>query len=43
MTETPWATDSVKVSLAVLGKIKIDDHIDRLDVNSSGEQVWTYV
>ena len=30
----------MKVRLCVLGEVKVDDHIDSLNVNASGEQVW---
>lgn len=39
MTETPRTTNSVKVGLGVLRKVKVDDNIDRLNVNATREEV----
>mmetsp|Transcript_25940 Transcript_25940/g.55518 ORF Transcript_25940/g.55518 Transcript_25940/m.55518 type:complete len:178 (+) Transcript_25940:1998-2531(+) len=39
MSEASRTTDSVKVSLTILREIKIDYHVDRLDVNTPGEQI----
>jgi len=33
------AADAVEVSLAVLGKVKVDDDVDGLDVDAAGEEV----
>lgn len=33
------ATHSVQVGLGVLGEVKIDDHVDGLDVDAPGEEV----
>ena len=32
-------TNPVKISFSHLGEIKVDDNIDRLDVNTSGEEI----
>lgn len=37
MAETSGTTNSMEVSFAVLGKIKVDNHVDGLNVDSSGE------
>lgn len=39
VTEAARATNSVQVCLSVLGEVKVDHHIDRLDINTTGEQV----
>jgi hypothetical protein len=40
VTKPTGATDPVKVGLAVFGEVKIDDNIHRLNVDSSGKQVY---
>ncbi len=40
VAETSRTTNSVKVGLRVLWEIKIDYHIDRLNVNTSSKQVY---
>lgn len=42
VAETSGTTNSVKVGLTVLWEIKIDHHIDRLNVNTSSKQVRGY-
>lgn len=37
--EPPGAADAVQVRLGVLGEVEIDHHVDRLDVDTAGEQV----
>lgn len=39
--EAARTTNAVGVRLAVLGKIKVDDDVDGLDVDSAGEKVGT--
>ena len=41
VTETTRAAYSVQVGLGGLGEIKVDDHIDCLDVDTSGQKVWS--
>lgn len=43
VTESARTTDSVQVGLTVLRKVKIDDDIHRLNVNSSREQVYWWL
>ncbi len=40
VTEPARTTDPVKVGLTILGKVKIDDDIHRLNVNPPREQVY---
>jgi len=37
MAKAPGSTDSVKIGLRVLGEIKVDDDIDSLNVDTTGE------
>lgn len=39
VTESPRSADAVKVCLCVLGKVKVDDDVDRLDVDTAGEEI----
>ena len=32
-------TDAMEIGLGVLGKVEVDDHINRLDVDSSSQQI----
>lgn len=41
MAESPRATNAVQVSLAVLREIKVDHHIDSLDIDTTGKEVRT--
>lgn len=34
------AAHAMQVGLAILGEVKVDDHVDALDVNAAREQVW---
>ena len=34
-----YDTYPVQVSLRIFGKVKVDDHVDSLNVNSTGEEV----
>ena len=43
MTETTGATYSVEVGLRCLREVKVDDHVHRLNVNVSCQQVWMCV
>lgn len=40
VTEAPRTAYSVKVGLRGLGEIEVDDYVDCLDVNTSGEKIW---
>ena len=33
------SANAMKVRLGVLGEVKVDDDVDRLNVNTSGEQI----
>jgi len=37
MSKASGSTNSVKVCLRILGEIKVDDDIDSLDIDTSGE------
>ena len=39
MPEASRTADPVKISLAVLRKIEIDNHVDRLDVDTTSKQI----
>lgn len=39
MAESPRTSDTVKVCLGVLGKVEVDDHIHRLNVNATSQEV----
>lgn len=39
MAETTRATDAVEISLGILGEIKVDDHVDGLDINASSQEI----
>jgi hypothetical protein len=39
MSKSTRATDAVKVSFGVLWEIKVDDNIDGLDINTTGQQI----
>ena len=39
VTEPSRASHSMKVGLRVLGEVKVDDDVDRLDVNATGEEI----
>lgn len=39
MSETSRSSDSVQVGLSHLGEVEVDDNVDGLDVDTSGEQV----
>ena len=42
MTESSRSANSVEVGLSVLGEIKVDDNVDSLDVDTSGEDVCAH-
>jgi hypothetical protein len=42
VTETSRTTDSVKVRFTILGEIKVDDDIHRLNIDTSGEEIRRY-
>lgn len=39
MSKTTRATDTVKICLAVLGEVEVDDNIDGLDIDATREEV----
>lgn len=39
VSETSGAADAVKVGLGIFGEVEVDHHINRLDVNTTGEEV----
>ena len=39
MTESSRSSDSVQVGFGHLGEVEVDDDVDGLDVDTSGEQV----
>ena len=39
VTETAGATDTVEVRLRVLGEVEVDHHVDRLNINTTSDQV----
>ncbi|KAI6768851.1 hypothetical protein HG531_011040 [Fusarium graminearum] len=42
VTVTAGSTDTVEVSLGVLGEIKVDDNVDGLNVDTTGEQIGAH-
>jgi len=34
------SSNTMEVRLGILGKVKVDDYIDRLDVNAPGEEIY---
>jgi len=41
MSKASGTTNSMKIGLRILGEIKVDDDIDGLNVDTSGEQIRT--
>jgi hypothetical protein len=41
MSETATSTDSMEISFCVFGEIEIDDNVDGLDVDTTGEEIGT--
>ena len=39
MTKATRATDTMQVCLTHLGEVKVDDHVDGLNINTTSEQV----
>lgn len=39
MTITAATTDTMEIRLRVLGEVKVDDNIDRLDIDTSREEI----
>lgn len=39
VTVTAGSTDSVQISLGILGEIKVDDNVYSLDINTTGEKI----
>lgn len=39
VTKTSGSTNAVEIRLRVLGKVKVDDHIDGRDVNTTSEEI----
>jgi hypothetical protein len=42
VTESAGSADSMKVNVGVLGEVEVDDHVDSLDVDTSGEDVGAH-
>lgn len=42
VSESAAAANAVKVRLGVLREVKVDDHIDRLDVDTASQEIRTY-
>ena len=42
MTITAGSTDTVQVGLGVLGEVEVDNNVDGLDVDTSGEEIRAY-
>ena len=42
MSESAGPAYAVEIRLCRLGKVKVDDHVDALDVNASGEEVGAH-
>jgi hypothetical protein len=42
VAETTGAAHAVQVGLRVFGEVKVDDHVDGLDVDSPGEEVCKF-
>lgn len=38
-----WSSNAMEVGLRVLGKVEVDDDVDSLNVNTSGEQIYKNV
>lgn len=41
MTKTSRAANPVQICLGIFGEIKVDDHIDRLYINATGQKIRT--
>ena len=39
VTESSRSSDSVQVGLGIFWEIEVDDYIDRLDIDTSGDQI----
>lgn len=39
MAETSRASNTVKISLRVLGQVEVDDDVDSLDIDTTGQQI----
>ena len=37
MSKSAWTTNAMQVGLGIFGKVKVDDNIDRLYVDSTSE------
>lgn len=42
MTEATRATDTMQVGLSIFGIVKVDDNVDRQNINTAREQIGTY-
>lgn len=42
VTETTRTTNTVQIGLCVLGEIKVDDDVDRLNIDTAGQQIRAY-
>lgn len=39
-TQHTWSSDAVEVRLGVLREVEVDDHVDGLDVDASGKEIY---
>ena len=39
MTETATTTNTMKVGLGVLGEVKVDNNVDCLDIDTTGQKI----
>ena len=41
MAETPRSTDPMEIGFGIFGKVKVDNYIHRLDIDSTSEEIRT--
>ena len=41
MAETPRSTNPMEIGFGIFGKVKIDDYVHRLDIDSTSEEIRT--
>jgi len=39
VSETARSTDAMQIRLCVLGKVEVDNHVDRLDINTTRQKI----
>lgn len=39
---TTRSTNTMKIGLGILGEVKVDDNVDRLDIDTTGEKIRAY-